>query len=83
MIYIVGRAHKASVKDGIGIFYQCISKNGIAHAAVIILNIKFYLFSTVSISFFPSNILGLKKKHDTLLLKVVTCQCTQFLIIFS
>lgn len=61
MIYIVGRAHKASVKDGVGILYQRISKNGIAHAAVIILNIKFYLFSAVSISSFPPNILGYNK----------------------
>lgn len=82
MIYIVGRTHKASVKDGVGILYQRISKNGIVHAAVIILNIKFYLFSAVSISCFPSIILGYNKP-DILLLKVVTCQCTHFLIIFS
>lgn len=36
MIYIVGRAHKASVKDGAGILYQRNSKNGIVQVAAII-----------------------------------------------
>lgn len=61
MIYIAERAHKASVKDSVGIFYQCIGKNCIIHATVIILNIKFYLFSTLSTSSFPSKILCYNK----------------------
>lgn len=47
MIYIAALAHEASVKDYVGIYDQCISKNGITHATVIISNIKFYLFPTV------------------------------------
>jgi hypothetical protein len=81
MIYIAARAHKASVKDGVGIWYQRISKNGITHAAVIILNIKFYLFSIVlllSLSKF-----FVKIKGGIFLLNMAICQCAHFLILFS
>lgn len=74
MIYVAARAHKASVNDGVGIFYHCIRKNGITHATVIILNIKFYLFSTISTSSFLSKILILR--HGIFLLNMVLCQCS-------
>lgn len=80
MIYIAALAHEASVKDDVGIYYECISKNGITHATVIILNIKFYLFPTVLL--LPSlSKFFVKVKHD--IFHMAICQCAHFLILFK